>query len=53
VNNVPIFRKSPEAGSGLGLAIAKKIIERHGGRIVASNVQAGLEIRISLPKIFS
>jgi signal transduction histidine kinase len=42
--------KSRAAGSGLGLAIAKKIIERHGGRIEAANVAEGLEVRITLPE---
>ena len=38
-----------QAGTGMGLAIAKKIIERHGGRIRASNAENGLEFAIRLP----
>ncbi len=37
-------------GTGLGLSIAKKIIERHGGRIgVTSTVGRGSTFRVSLP----
>jgi signal transduction histidine kinase len=47
----PFYRvdQSRSAGSGLGLAITKRIIERHGGHINASNSMEGLEIRIRLP----
>jgi two-component system sensor histidine kinase CpxA len=41
--------EAPKTGSGLGLAITKKIIERHGGTIQASNTPEGLQIRITLP----
>jgi two-component system sensor histidine kinase CpxA len=41
--------RSKAGGSGLGLTIAKKIIERHGGKIEAFNSPQGLEIRIRLP----
>lgn len=36
-------------GTGLGLAITKKIIEKHGGEITATNAPDGLEIKIFLP----
>jgi two-component system, NtrC family, nitrogen regulation sensor histidine kinase NtrY len=36
-------------GTGLGLAIVKKIIEEHGGIIVAENPGSGALIRIRLP----
>ena len=49
----PFFRSSMHAhkeGSGLGLAIAKRVIESHGGSIVASNVPGGgLRVSIELP----
>jgi len=43
-------RTNPNEGSGLGLAIAKNIVEAHGGKIVAYNMN-GLTIKITLPKI--
>jgi signal transduction histidine kinase len=49
----PFFRSSMHAhkeGSGLGLAIAKRVIESHGGSIVASNVPGGgFRVNIELP----
>jgi nitrogen fixation/metabolism regulation signal transduction histidine kinase len=37
-------------GTGLGLAIARKIVEDHGGSLVASNVESGgAAIRLTLP----
>ena len=44
-------RTNPNEGSGLGLAIAKNIVEAHGGKIVAYNMD-GLTIKINLPKVF-
>jgi two-component system, OmpR family, sensor kinase len=49
----PFFRGSTHAqkeGSGVGLAIAKRVIESHGGSIMASNVPGGgLRVNIELP----
>ncbi|HMD73409.1 MAG TPA: ATP-binding protein [Steroidobacteraceae bacterium] len=49
----PFFRSSMHSrkdGSGLGLAIAKRVIDSHGGTIVASNVPGGgLQVNIELP----
>jgi two-component system OmpR family sensor kinase len=49
----PFFRSSTHArkeGSGLGLTIAKRVIESHGGSIVAANVPGGgLRVNIELP----
>ena len=41
--------ESDKSGSGLGLAITYKIIERHGGTIMAFNSEKGFEIRVILP----
>lgn len=44
-------RNSNTGGSGLGLAIARKVIEDHGGRIMAeSERNKGTKISFSLPK---
>jgi signal transduction histidine kinase len=47
----PFYRVKPTqaGGSGLGLAITKKIIERHGGQIEATNTPEGLKILIRIP----
>jgi two-component system, OmpR family, sensor histidine kinase CpxA len=42
-------RQSDSAGSGLGLAITKKIVEKHGGNIIALNSNDGFEIQIGIP----
>jgi PAS domain S-box-containing protein len=45
----PFFTKK-EKGTGLGLAVALKIVEAHGGRILASNAsEGGAEFTVSLP----
>ena len=40
---------SKTQGTGLGLAIVKKIIDEHGGVIIAKNKKIGAEITITLP----
>jgi signal transduction histidine kinase len=51
----PFFRSNPAQnnvdGHGLGLAIAKRVVETHGGRIMASNRSGGgLRVTITLPR---
>jgi signal transduction histidine kinase len=45
-----LFFSTKEGGHGLGLAIANRIVERHGGRLVAENhPEGGAEFSIYLP----
>ena len=43
------YETTKSGGSGLGLAIVKKIVEEHGGSIVAKNHTIGAIISIHLP----
>lgn len=44
--------RGPRDGSGLGLAICRRIVERHGGSIVAEGVPgAGAVFRVILPAV--
>lgn len=40
-----------ENGSGLGLAIVQSLVGLHGGRVKASNYNAGAQLEVVLPRI--
>ncbi|MCG3178019.1 MAG: Sensor kinase CusS [Phycisphaerae bacterium] len=42
-------RHAATTGTGLGLSIAREIVQRHGGRIEALNVEGGVVFAVSLP----
>jgi PAS domain S-box-containing protein len=44
------FFTTKTKGTGLGMAIARRIIEAHGGQILAGTVSPGAEIHVLLPR---
>jgi C4-dicarboxylate-specific signal transduction histidine kinase len=45
------FVTTKSQGLGMGLAICRSIVEGHGGRIWATNVEDGAEVAFSLPDV--
>jgi signal transduction histidine kinase len=45
----PHFSTTSE-GSGLGLAVVHRVVARAGGRVAASNIEHGLEVRLRFPR---
>jgi hypothetical protein len=45
------FVTSKERGIGLGLAISSRIVDEHGGRLIATNQSVGATFTVELPLV--